>query len=206
VAGFGPSLDAWASPPRRSGHSRTVSLLAKGALCAVLGLVGGLFVVAPASGLPAVPAAALRTYVAQIEKVRLPVNRLLEQADPILDAYSAGTITPEKAGDEMGDLEERFAHYLLIVQLIQPANGQLAKLNKPYAHTYYLEDSYLATLASDLDDGGFDNLPDTQDAQRLAIIVWRTQLEILATRDGVHLPADLQQAGRGEIAPAIGGS
>ena len=113
-------------------------------------------------------------------------------------------ITPDKASDEFGDLEERFAHYLLLMQMIHPANPQLAKINAPYAHTYLLEDSYLATLASDLDDGSFDNLPNTQDTQRLAIIVWRTRLELVAAQDGVRLPTDLQQAGRGEIAPAIG--
>jgi hypothetical protein len=151
-----------------------------------------------------VPAKALRAYIAQVEKVRLPVNSLLETADPILNGYQAGTITPDNASDELGDLEERFAHYLLAMQMIHPANPQLAKINAPYAHTYLLEDSYLATLASDLDDTSFDNLPNTQDAQRLAIIMWRTQLELVAARDGVRLPGDLQQAGRGEIAPAIG--
>jgi hypothetical protein len=155
---------------------------------------------------PAVAPRVLRTYVAQVEKVRLPVNSLLEKADPILDGYRRGSIAPAQATTEMGRLEARFAHYLLLAQLIQPANPELARINKPYARTYFLEDSYLATLASDLEDGDFDNLPDTQDAQRLAIIVWRTQLEIVARRDGVRLPADLQQAGRGEIAPAIGGS
>jgi hypothetical protein len=70
----------------------------------------------------------------------------------------------------------------------------------------YLEDSYLSTLASDLNEGDFDNLPDTQDQQRLAIIVWRTQLQIVARRDHVRLPADIEQAGRGEIAPSLSGS
>jgi hypothetical protein len=46
-------------------------------------------------------------------------------------------------------------------------------------------------------------LPNTQSQQRAAIIEWRTQLELLAGAVGVHLPADLQQAGRGEIAPAL---
>jgi hypothetical protein len=151
-----------------------------------------------------VPAKALRAYIAQVEKVRLPVNSLLETADPILNGYQSGMITPDKASDEFGGLEERFARYLLLMQMIHPANPQLAKINAPYAHTYLLEDSYLATLASDVDDGSFDNLPNTQDAQWLAIIVWRTQLELVAAQDGVRLPADLQQAGRGEIAPAIG--
>ena len=174
------------------------------ALCAALSGAGALALVSPAGASSVVPTKELRAYIAQIEKVRLPVNSLLETADPILDGYKDGTITPDQASDEMGDLEEKFAHYLLLVQLIHPADRELATVNAPYAHTYLLEDSYLATLGSDLDDGSFDNLPNTQDAQRLAIIVWRTQLEIVARRVGVRLPADLQQAGRGEIAPAIG--
>ena len=68
-----------------------------------------------------------------------------------------------------------------------------------------LEDSYLATLASDLGDGMFSNLPNTQDQQRLAIIEWRIALEVAASQVGYVLPADLQQAGRGEIAPGLNG-
>ena len=87
-----------------------------------------------------------------------------------------------------------------------PSNKALARANKPYAYTYYLEDNYLSTLANDLNEGDFENLPNTQDQQRLDIIVWRTQMELLAKGDGVKLPADIQQAGRGEIAPSLSGS
>jgi hypothetical protein len=192
---------------RRSGRvrrERAGRFLAKAALCAALGGTGALALASSAVASSIVPAKELRAYIAKIERVRLPVNSLLETADPILNGYQDSTITPNKASDEMGGLEEKFAHYLLLAQLIRPANRELAKINAPYAHTYLLEDSYLATLASDLDGGSFDNLPNTQDAQRQAIIVWRTQLEIVAKQDGFRLPADLQQAGRGEIAPAVG--
>jgi hypothetical protein len=47
------------------------------------------------------------------------------------------------------------------------------------------------------------NLPSTQDQQRLTIIEWRTQLQLAAARAGFALPADIQQAGRGEIAPSL---
>jgi hypothetical protein len=154
----------------------------------------------------AVSARQLRSYMAEVEKVRLPVNTLLAMADPILDAYDAKTITPTLASLKMNALEETFARFLLAMQEIRPANATLAKVNRPYAHTYYLEDNYLSTLASDLNEGEFDNLPNTQDQQRLAIIVWRTQMELLAKRAKVTLPADLVQAGRGEIAPAPSGS
>jgi hypothetical protein len=138
--------------------------------------------------------------------VRLPVNDLLEGADPILDAYHSHSITPAEASSRMGDLEQRFAAYTLQMAEIAPSDAQLRAINAPYAHTYLFEDSYLATLASDLNEGSFDNLPTTQGAQRLAIIEWRTQLELVAAKQHVSLPADIQQAGRGEIAPAPQGS
>jgi hypothetical protein len=47
------------------------------------------------------------------------------------------------------------------------------------------------------------NLPDTQSDQRAAINEWRVQLEVLGRRLGVAPPADLQQAGRGEIALSV---
>jgi len=159
-----------------------------------------------AAGPPSVPAHVLRNYVAQVQKVRVPVDALLEGIDPILDAYRAHQATPAQASLEMNSVEERFADYTVDMLEITPANPTLAKLNKPYASTYYLEDSYLSTLASDLNEGDFDNLPDTQDQQRLAIVEWRTQLQILAQRDHVRLPADIVQAGRGEIAPSLSGS
>jgi hypothetical protein len=153
-----------------------------------------------------VPAADVRAYINAVEKVRLPVNALLEGADPILDALHDKRITPNRAADRMGAMETKFAHYLLVMQEINPSNSRLKAMNTPYANTYFYEDSYLATLASDLREGDFDNLPNTQDAQRLAIIVWRTKLEVIAAQSGVTLPGDLQQAGRGEIAPGPTGS
>ena len=158
----------------------------------------------PAS--PGVTAAALNSYVSAVEAIRLPVNRLLGQADPIIEAYHDHRISPSAAAQQMGTLEQQFAMYLLQIQAISPPDPTLARINGPYAHTYLLEDSYLATLASDLADGDFGNLPDTQGQQRLAIIQWRTQLQLAAARVGVLLPADMEQAGRGEIAPALTGS
>jgi hypothetical protein len=159
-----------------------------------------------AAAQPSVPARALRSYMAQVQRVRVPVDSLLEGTDPILDGYQAHQLTPAQASLEMNDLEERFAGYVVSMLEIVPANQTLARLNRPYARTYYLEDSYLSTLASDLNEGDFDNLPATQDEQRLAIIEWRTQLEIVAKKDHVRLPDDIQQAGRGEIAPSLSGS
>jgi hypothetical protein len=153
-----------------------------------------------------VPATDVRSYVAAVEKVRLPVNSLLNGADPILDAYHDHRITPALASQRMGAMELKFAAFTLQMQQIDPSNSRLEAINAPYANTYFYEDSYLATLASDLNEGDFDNLPNTQDAQRLAIIEWRTKLEVIAARSGVRLPADLQQAGRGEIAPTPDGS
>jgi hypothetical protein len=157
------------------------------------------------SGDGTVPAATIRAYVAAVEKVRLPVNDLLDGADPILNALHEHRISPAQASARMNRLERVFARYLLAAQQIDPSNSQLKTINRPYADTYFYEDAYLATLASDLREGDFDNLPDTQGAQRLAIIKWRTELEEIAARSGVTLPADLQQAGRGEIAPGPSG-
>lgn len=144
--------------------------------------------------------------MARVERVRLPVNRLLQGADPILDGYRAHTITPQAAGDQMSVLEQHFASYVVAAESLVPQNATLRKLNAPYANTYYLEDNYLSVLAADLPRGSFDGLPDTQNAQRLAIIEWRTQVQVVADAAGVRLPADLQQAGRGEIAPSPDGS
>jgi hypothetical protein len=148
-----------------------------------------------------VPKSDLDAYITAVQAVRLPVNALLEKADPITDAYREQEITPLQASHRMAHLEAKFADYVLTVHQIRPSNPTLAALNRPYADTYYYEDAYLATLASDLREGDFDNLPNTQDQQRLAIIIWRTKLEIVAADSGVTLPPDLQQAGRGEIAP-----
>jgi hypothetical protein len=148
----------------------------------------------------------LTSYVNAVQRIRLPVNDLLEGADPILEAYRKHKITPRQASRRFAGLEGRFAEFTLKMQQITPPDAALAAINAPYARTYFFEDSYLATLASDLRDGDFDNLPNTQGAQRLAIIEWRIQLEEVAAQLHVALPANLQQAGRGEIAPAVTGS
>ena len=188
---------------------RLVAWALVGGLALVLADCGGaagsttLFV-PTASGAPT--AADIRGYVAQVERVRLPVNRLLLGADPILDGYRTHTLTPEAAGDQMSALEQQFATYVVAAESLDPQNATLRTLNAPYANTYYLEDNYLSVLAADLPSGSFDGLPDTQNAQRLAIIEWRTRLQVAANAAGLRLPADLQQAGRGEIAPSPTGS
>jgi hypothetical protein len=106
----------------------------------------------------------------------------------------------------MGALERRFAAYTVDIQAIRPATVALRALQAEYAHTYILEDAYLNALVAGLAQGDPSNLPDTQAAQRAAIIDWRIGLTLLARRSAVALPGDLQQAGRGEIAPSPGGS
>jgi hypothetical protein len=164
---------------------------------------------APGGG-PSAPASIsarqLRDYLTAVEAVRLPVNQLLNQADPILDAYREHRITPAVAAARMGAMEQQFAALAVEMDAIAPANPALAQINAPYAHTYVLEDSYLAALASGLADGNLDGLPATQNAQRQAIVGWRIALEVAAARLGVSLPPDIEQAGRGEIAPGVTGS
>jgi hypothetical protein len=144
----------------------------------------------------------LRDYVAAVEHVRLPVDGLLLDADPILEGFKTKTITNAEAQARMDALERRFGTYVTAVDAIAPRNRRIAAIHAPYAHTYELEDAYLSALAADLSDGNFSGLPTTQNDQRLAIIGWRVQLEVEARRLGVTLPADIEQAGRGEIAPS----
>jgi hypothetical protein len=147
----------------------------------------------------------LRTYVQRIEPLRLAVNRLLDEADPILGAYRERRIGAAVAQRRFDRLERRFAGYAARIAAIRgPAD--LRRAAAAYAHTYVLEDSYLSALTAALPERAFDDLPHTAERQRRAIIAWRIRLEVLARRLGVHLPADLQQAGRGEIAPSPSGS
>lgn len=150
--------------------------------------------------------AALAAYLQQIEPLRLGVNRLLDGADPILEAFRRHRITSAQAARQMGRLERRFADYTVDVNAIRPRTAELRSLHVEYAHTYILEDAYLSALANGLAERNFDGLPSTQAAQRAAIIDWRTGLTVLARRSGTALPADLQRAGRGEIAPSPAGS
>jgi hypothetical protein len=149
---------------------------------------------------------ALIGYLQQVEPIRLAVNRLLEGADPILSAYRERHISAREASLRMGVLERRFAGYTVEIAAVEPATAALRSLNTPYAHTYVLEDSYLSALTAGLAQGDLGGLPATQSAQRAAIVQWRTGLAVLARRVGLPLPADLQAAGRGEIAPSPGGS
>jgi hypothetical protein len=151
-------------------------------------------------------ATALRRYVAQVEPIRLAVNRLLDHADPILTAYSRHRLDPPEAERQMNSLEARFAAYTVKINGLGPVPPALAVAQHAYAHTYILEDAYLSALAAAIPSRSFDNLPKTQDAQRAAIIGWRTRLQIVADRLGMRLPSDLQVAGRGEIAPSPQGS
>jgi hypothetical protein len=53
--------------------------------------------------------AALNRYLSQIEPIRLGVNRLLDGADPVLNAVRERRVTPAQAARRMGELEQRFA-------------------------------------------------------------------------------------------------
>jgi hypothetical protein len=154
---------------------------------------------------PGTTAADLRAYLAAVEPIRLGVNALLEGADPIIDGFREHTLTDAQAAEKMGALEQTFANYTVDMAAIQPPDPGLAAINAPYAHTFILEDSYLNALVNGMAEDDVDDLPDTQSDQRAAIIEWRVQLEVLGRKLGVALPADLQQAGRGEIAPSVSG-
>ena len=106
----------------------------------------------------------------------------------------------------MGQLERRFAEYTVAVSATEPATPELHVPQAACAHTCKLEDAYLSVLAYGLAERRLDDLPHTRAAQRAAIISLRTGLTVLADRTWGDLPADLQQAGRGEIALSPTGS
>jgi hypothetical protein len=145
---------------------------------------------------------ALGRYLQQVEPLRLAVNELLNGADPILDGFREHRLNPREAQARMGALERRFAAYSVQIAEIKPTVSPLRTLQAEYAGTYVLEDAYLSALTSGLGEDDFDQLPDTQAAQRATIIRWRIGLEVMAKEVSVSLPGDLQQAGRGEIAPS----
>jgi hypothetical protein len=138
--------------------------------------------------------------------VRLAVNRLLDGADPILAGYHTHTLSSAEASRRLAQLESRFAQYTVDIEAVRPATASLRALHAEYAHTFILEDSYLSSLVEGLRERNLDRLPDTENAQREAIIAWRIGLEVLARRSDVRLPADLSIAGRGEIRPSPAGS
>lgn len=154
----------------------------------------------------AVQRAQIERYLHEVEPVRLAVNKLLEGADPILHALATGRIQRGEAAHRMDRLERRFASYTVDIAAVDPPSSQLRALNVPYAETYVLEDAYLSALTAGLADGNLQHLPNTQGMQRAAIVRWRTRLTVLADSVQATLPADLQQAGRGEIAPSPDGS
>ncbi len=145
---------------------------------------------------------ALEAYVARVEPIRLGVNRLLDRADPILSAYSRHRLDARAAQRRIDALERRFARYTVRIAALRPVPAAIGAAHDAYAHTYVLEDAYLSALTAALPEREYADLPRTQDRQRAAIIAWRTRLEVAANRLRVRLPADIQVAGRGEIAPS----
>ena len=187
---------------RRPGVGRRLSATSIGLAALALSACGQS---SAATAHPATTASELKSYLAAIEPIRLGVNALLNNADPIIDGFKDKELTDAQASAQMGGLEQSFADFTVEVNALQPTDPTLAAINTPYAHTFILEDSYLNALVNGLAEDDFDSLPDTQSDQRAAIIEWRVQLEILAMRLHVTLPADIQQAGRGEIAPSVSG-
>jgi hypothetical protein len=179
--------------------------LAAGCLCAVA-LVGCASQSRSAGVTQQTQRTALERYLGEVEPIRLAVNKLLAGADPILAGFHERRITGAEAARRMGRLERRFAAYAVAIAAVDPPTGQLRALNAGYAGTYVFEDAYLSALVAGLEDRELTDLPDTQAAQRTAIIRWRIGLTVLARQAGVPLPTDLQRAGRGEIAPSPDGS
>jgi hypothetical protein len=145
---------------------------------------------------------ALEDYVAEVQPIRLGINELLDRADPILEGYRDGDLSARRAQRGIERIERGVARYAVQIAAIGDVPGEMRAAQDAYAHTFVLQDTYLSALAAALPTRAFDELPHFQNAQRAAIIAWRTRLQVLADRWGARLPANLQIAGRGEISPA----
>jgi hypothetical protein len=145
---------------------------------------------------------ALEDYVAAVQPIRLGINELLDEADPILEGYRDGELNAAQAERRMGRIERGTADYAVRIASVEPVPDEMRVAQDAYAHTFVLQDTYLSALVAALKDRAFDELPHFQNEQRAAIIAWRTRLQVLANRWGAKLPTDLQIAGRGEISPA----
>lgn len=174
----------------------------RGAAIAIIGVLAAALPVAGCESSSDEQRAALEDYVARVEPIRLEVNELLDEADPIMSAYAEGEIDAKQALRRFGALERRFADYTVRIAAIEDVPEEMRAAHDAYAHTYVFEDAYLSALEAAIPSREFDELPDTQHQQRAAIIAWRTRLQVLADRVGAELPEDLQAAGRGEIAPS----
>ena len=78
----------------------------------------------------------LRSYLDKVEPIRLGVNSLLDDADPILDGYRDHHLSGSQAAVAMGQLEQSFSAYMVDINALQPSDPTLAGINAPYAHTY----------------------------------------------------------------------
>jgi hypothetical protein len=149
---------------------------------------------------------ALEAYVAKVQPIRLGLNELLDQADPILEGYRNGDLSAGQAKRRMGRIERGAADYAVRIAAVEPVPEELRAAQDAYAHTFVLQDTYLSSLVAALETRQFDELPHFQNEQRAAIIAWRTRLQVLADQWDAKLPANLQVAGRGEISPSPTGS
>ena len=145
---------------------------------------------------------ALEDYVTAVQPIRLGINELLDKADPVLEGYRDGELSAAQAERGMGRIERGAATYAVKIAEVEPVPDEMRAAQDAYAHTFVLQDTYLSALVASLASRGFDELPHFQNEQRAAIIAWRTRLQVLASRWGATLPANLQIAGRGEISPA----
>ncbi len=196
-----PRMGSWFQSHHRFGRVAA-------AIAALLGVAALLGCAAGSGGANSASSgsAALRRYLAQVEPIRLAVNKLLDGADPTLIAYGHHRLSRSVAQRRIGSLERRFGAYTVQINGLASAPAPMRAAQRAYAHTYVLEDAYLSALVAAIPGRSFQRLPNTQNAQRTAIIAWRTRLEVLAERLGMSLPADIDAAGRGEIAPSPLGS
>jgi hypothetical protein len=117
-------------------------------------------------------------------------------------AYRERRVSAPAAQRRLGALRARFVAYETEIAAVRPVPAPLRDAHRAYAHTYVLEDNYLRTLLAAIPSRDFRSLPHTAEAQRAAIVAWRERLHAIAGCLEIPLPADIELAGRGEIAPS----
>src|SRR3954469_937042 len=68
---------------------------------------------------------ALEDYVAAVQPIRLGINELLDQADPVLEGYRDGDLTAAQAERRMGRIERGTADYAVRIAEVEPVPDEM---------------------------------------------------------------------------------
>ena len=173
--------------------------------CAVVSMVAGCG--SSGSSTPnGMTAGQVQDYLAQVEPVRRSVNDLLEGADPILHAYRSHQITPDQAARRMNDLEARFAVQGATVEAISSPDPPSRRSTAPTRTPTNSKTPTCGPWPPRSPTATSPICPTRRMPNARQSPHGESELEVLAQQTGATLPDDLQQAGRGEIAPSPTGS